>query len=41
MIESKIEIIKRYIRAIICKITKHEYGCCSNIFKNCNKCNLI
>lgn len=38
MVEPIIEKIKRYIREFICNMTRHKYGCCSNVFKNCNKC---
>lgn len=38
MVEPVIERIKRIIRNILCKLTKHKYGCCNKYFKNCSKC---
>lgn len=30
--------IKRVIGGFIRRLSHHYYGCCSNNFKNCNKC---
>lgn len=40
MKQSKIEKLKLFIRKIISRIFNHQYGCCDNICKNCNKCRL-
>lgn len=38
MKQSNFEKIKLFFRQIIIKFTNHKYGCCDDIFKNCNKC---
>lgn len=31
-------IIKAVVRKIVCKVTGHNYGCCTKIFKPCKCC---
>lgn len=38
MKQSIFERVRIKVREVISKITKHEHGCCDNIFKNCNNC---
>ena len=30
--------LKRHLYRIICRLTHHDYGCCSKVFKSCYKC---
>lgn len=38
MKQSIFEKVRIKVRGLISKVTKHERGCCDNVFKNCNKC---
>ena len=38
MKQSIFEKIRMITRRIICKLFNHSYGCCDNVFKNCNNC---
>ena len=38
MKQSIFERVRIKVREVISKLFNHEYGCCDNVFKNCNKC---